>query len=50
MRLADHRTDPLGRWIRRLKTERGANKAAVALANKTARTVWALLAWDQEYK
>lgn len=50
VRLADHRTDPLGRWIRRLKTERGANKAAVALANKTARVVWALLARDQEYK
>lgn len=50
VRLADRRTDPLGCWIRRLKTERGANKAAVALANKTARVVWALLARDQEYK
>ena len=50
VRLSDHRTDPLGQWIRRIKTERGANKAAVALANKTARVVWALLARDQEYK
>ena len=50
VRLADRRTDPLGRWIRRLENERGANKAAVALANKTARVVWALLARDQEYK
>jgi transposase len=50
VRLSDRRTDALGRWIRRLKTERGANKAAVALANKTARVVWALLARDQEYK
>ena len=50
VRLADRRTDPLGKWICRLKTERGANKAAVALANKTARVVWALLARDQDYK
>ncbi|WP_053765523.1 IS110 family transposase [Leptospirillum ferriphilum] len=50
VRLADRRTDPLGKWICRLKNERGANKAAVALANKTARIVWALLARDQEYK
>lgn len=50
VRLADNRTDPLGQWIRRIKIERGVNKAAVALANKTARIVWALLARDQEYK
>ena len=50
VRLADRRHDALGVWVRRLKTKRGANKAAVALANKNARVVWALLARDQEYR
>ena len=50
VRLADRRTDSLGAWIRKLKTTRGANKAAVALAHKNARIVWALLAREVEYK
>ena len=50
VRLADRRTDPLGEWICRLKTERGTNKAVVALASKTARFVRVLLLRDQEYK
>ena len=50
VRLSEGRTDPLGQWIRRLATERGANKAAVALANKNARVVFALLSRDGEYR
>lgn len=50
VRTADRRTDSLGEWIRKLKCTRGANKAAVALANKNARIVWALLARDVEYQ
>ena len=50
VRLADRRTDSLGAWIRKLKTTRGANKAAVALAHKNARIVWALLFREVEYK
>lgn len=35
--------DPASRWINALKERRGANKASVALANKNARVIWALL-------
>ena len=38
-------------WAVRLATERqSVNVATVALANKTARTIWALLAHDRAYQ
>ncbi|CAN7465450.1 IS110 family transposase [Cupriavidus necator] len=37
-------------WLVKLTTRRNANVAAVALANKTARIVWALLAHDRQFR
>lgn len=37
-------------WLIKLTTRRNKNVAAVAMANKTARTVWALLAHGREFK
>jgi len=37
-------------WLARLATRRNANIAAVALANKNARIIWALLAHDRDYQ
>lgn len=37
-------------WVERLTARRNANIAAVALANKNARIVWALLAHGRAYK
>ena len=37
-------------WLAKLAARRNANIAAVALANKNARTVWALLANDRDYQ
>ena len=37
-------------WAVRLAERRPANVATVALANKTARTIWALLAHDRTYQ
>ena len=37
-------------WIVELATRRGKNKASVAMANKTARIVWSMLAQGTEYK
>jgi transposase len=37
-------------WLGKLAARRNANIAAVALANKNARTVWALLAHDRDYQ
>ena len=37
-------------WLSRLLKRRNANVAAVALANKNARIIWALLAGDREFR
>jgi transposase len=37
-------------WLKKLLARRNKNVAAVALANKNARTLWALLAHDREYQ
>jgi transposase len=47
---AESKDDPRSRWLQRLIRERGKNKAAVALANKNARTIWALLAKGETYR
>jgi transposase len=50
VRAATNREDAKSKWIFSLVERRGKNKAAVALANKTVRTIWAMLANDTEYK
>ena len=37
-------------WLMELAARRGNNRASVALANKTARIVWSMLAQGTEYK
>jgi len=46
---ATQKADP-DSWLVKLTTRRNKNVAAVAMANKTARTVWALLAHGREFK
>jgi len=41
---ADKRSDPISQWVQRLRERSGWQKAAVALANKNARILWAVLA------
>ncbi len=48
--LSQDKGDARSRWIKRLVTERGVNRAAVALANKNARIIWALLSRDTSYR
>lgn len=43
IRSADKRNDRHSRWVAALARRRGKNVAAVAVANKTVRIVWALL-------
>lgn len=47
---ADRKTDALSRWIIRLKTLRGFNKATVALANKLVRIAWVVVARGERYR
>lgn len=42
--------DKRSRWLRVLVERRGVNRAAVALANKNARTIWALLTRGEHYQ
>ena len=49
LRWVARKHDPRSPWVRALMARRGNNRAAVALANKNARMVWALLAHHQEY-
>ena len=40
---AHRRDDPISKWVHHLREKSGWQKAAVALANKNARILWALL-------
>ena len=50
IRVAERKANYADSWLARLISRRNKNVAAVALANKTARTVWALLAHGREYQ
>ena len=47
---AEHKDDRLSLWINKIRAKRGFNKAVVALANKMARTGWAVLAHKTVYQ
>jgi transposase len=50
VRTAAKKTDPKSQWVNELKQRRGFNKAVVAVANKNARTIWAVLRRGDEYR
>lgn len=43
VRTAPGKTDPHNQWVNQLRERRGYNRATVAVANKTARMIWAVL-------
>jgi transposase len=47
---AEGKTDNRNRWIAEKKKKLGTTKACVAVANKNARIIWALLAKDEPYR
>ena len=49
IRASERKTDT-DSWLKRLMGRRNKNVAAVALANKNARIVWALLAHGRDYQ
>jgi transposase len=49
LRCAGNKPDQLLRWASKVGERRSFNVAAVALANKTARVIWALLAHGRSY-
>lgn len=44
------KVDRLHRWGTEKKEKRGANKAAIGLANKRARIIWAMMTRNEEYR
>jgi transposase len=50
LRWVGRKTDRRSQWMRQLVERRGKNRTAVAIANKNARIVWALLTSHQAYE
>lgn len=50
VRVAAGRDDPLSRWINTLRERRGVNRTIVAVANKNARIIWAMLRGQSEFQ
>jgi transposase len=50
LRFAAAKKDRRSTWVTGLKERRGYNKASVALANKNARVIWAMLRFETTYK
>ena len=46
---SNKKTDYLSSWVNRIHKERGFNKASVAVANKNARHMWAIMAYGDKY-
>jgi len=46
---AHKRDDPISRWVLALREKHGWQKAAVALANKNARILWAVMTKEQAF-
>ena len=49
VRTAPNKTDPNNEWINQLRERRGFNRATVAVANKNARIIWAVLRTGEPY-
>lgn len=49
VRYAKNKTDSRSHWIKEKETTRGYNKATVAVANKNARIIWALMVNGSQY-
>jgi transposase len=50
VRTAVRKTDAKSQWVNALVERRGVTRAIVAVANKNARTIWALLARGGSYQ
>lgn len=50
VRTARNKTDPNNQWVNQLRERRGFNRATVAVANKNARIIWAVLRTGEPYR
>lgn len=50
VRVAANKNDPTNQWVNQLQERRGFNRATVAVANKNARIIWAVLRTGEPYR
>lgn len=50
VRTATRKTDARSNWVNELRQRRGHNRATVAVANKNARVIWAVLRSGDQYR
>lgn len=50
VRTASNKNDSLSQWANQLRERRGFNRATVAIANKNARIIWAVLRTGDQYR
>lgn len=50
VRTCGNKTDPANQWVNQLRERRGFNRATVAVANKNARIIWAVLRRGEPYR
>lgn len=50
VRTASNKNDPNNQWVNQLRERRGFNRATVAVANKNARIIWAVLCKGEPYR
>ena len=50
VRTAPKRSEPGNQWVNQLRERRGFNRATVAVANKNARIIWAVLRTGEPYR
>ena len=50
VRTAVRKTDSRSMWVNELRQRRGYNRATVAVANKSARIIWAVLMSGEPYR
>jgi transposase len=50
VRTAPRKTDLKNQWVNQLRERRGFNRATVAVANKNARIIWAVLRTGEPYR
>ncbi|MBG6178805.1 putative N-acetyltransferase YhbS [Labrenzia sp. EL_208] len=50
VRTAFNKSNPHNQWVNQLRERRGYNRATVAVANKNARIIWAVLRTGEPYR
>jgi transposase len=50
VRTRANKNDPMNQWVTQLQERRGFNRATVAVANKNARIIWAVLRTGESYR